>query len=217
MPMKKEVLAQTLWNTLGPPVDGNGKPLPPTDEIKAYAEGYIAMLKAGIVSAIPNTVQGTAPPGGPLSAGEANGSKILALSGSVMAAIVTPVNPVAAAGLKLEADAIGLYIQGAAIVSFQTGAITGQSTETGGGPGPLVNGAGAPVGRVSNMDGASMKELVSTATAGVATGPDQEDFYSALVDYTIENATVEFKANTIIGTMSGGQLTLGAGSGGLIT
>ena len=46
----------------------------------------------------------------------------------------------------------------------------------------------------------------------------QVDFYTALMDYTKDNAEVNYQINTVIGTFAagGGPLLLGAGTGGLI-
>ena len=218
MPMVSDLLATELWNLEGPPTDAQGIPLPPSDGIKAYASGFVKMLKAGLVTHLPGTITGSAPPGGPLAGSKAEGGKILALLGLVMAGEASKGNPVVATQIGLEATALATYLMGAALVGLATGGITGNSTEVPPptpAPGPLVGAAGAPVGKISGLTGAAMAQVVALVT--LQTGPKIVEHYSKMAEFVMANAAVEYKVGTVVGGCTGGQLTAGAGTGGIIS
>jgi hypothetical protein len=217
MAMDKDLLAEALWAINGPVIGPDGVPVPATDGVKAYADGFISMLKAGIVAHLPGTVLGSAPPGSALKGGNAQGGKILALAGPVMAAIAAQGNPIVAAAIALEATAIATYFMAAALVSFTPETIEGTSTETTApSPGPLTGGKGAGTGlQITGVDGGALAPLLTAATA--ATGPLRKAHADVLCNHVKTFATVEYTAGTVIGTMTGGQLVGGAGAGGKIS
>ena len=222
MSLDAGALAQALWPHVGANDPQTGAPDPnPTEAIKSYAEGYVAMLKAAVVAnAIPGTVlAAAAPPGAPIVSGAATGGKILVALGATMYGPASGgALPSALAGLLLECTAIASYLMVGALVAFSAGGITGNSTATPPPtttPGPLVAGAGSG-GLISGLDGSLLAKMVAAAT--LQTGPHQVEFYTALCTYTMSSALVTYPTNTVAGVCTGtGQFTLGLATGGAIT
>jgi len=214
--MDSLLLAKQLWDLEGPPVDDKGIPVPPTDGIKAYAKGFVKMIQAGLATHLPGTITGSAPPGGPFAGAKADAGKILAVLGPVMAGEASKGNPTVAPMILLEATALATYIMGAALVSFPAGSITGNSTETTApSPGPAAGASGAPVGKISGLTGPAMAQAAFAATG--ATGPNAAAHYGAMAAFVMANASVEYKVGSVVATCTGGQITLGAGTGGVIS
>jgi hypothetical protein len=211
--MDADLLAEQLWAVNGPVLDDKGLPVPPTDAVKAYAAGFIAMLETAIVAHLPGTAVGSAPPGGDLTSGAAEGGKMTLMASPVMAQKASAGNPVVAAQMVIESAAIASYLIASGLVSFLPGSITGQSTETPApAPGPLVNGEGM-VGKISGLDGATLANLAVPPF----TGPGKIPHYTALVGHLMTLGEVTYAANTVLGTMTGGALTVGAAAGGLVS
>ena len=208
MAMDETLLAADIWAINGVVLDGEGKPTPPTDPIKAYAKGFIAMLKAGLVM-LP-LAQGGTGPGAPLSNGLGQGGKIINLLGPVMSGIAG-VDPVVAAQVAAEATAIATYMMASAIVSFLPGSVEGQSTETSDSGGSLVQGKGS-MGKISGLSGPSMAQVAGGAVG--QTGPFIVDQYTVMCNHVMGLAEVSFKPNTITGGAYGSFV--GAGVGGTI-
>ena len=139
MPLLSNDLAQKLWESLS---TSGGKPV--SAQITAYATGIIAALKAGTLSNLPGTVNGTTAIGGaPMTLGMAMGGT-LSLQADAMIAITTVgMDPAAIPNIKNENKAIIAYIGLSALVNFSVGGIVGNSTATPLSPGPLTAGAGS--------------------------------------------------------------------------
>lgn len=211
MTMDAKLLAKDLWELNGEVLDGDGLVKGPTDAMNDYAKGLITMLSAGIVSHLPLTVSGSAAPGAPLLAGAASAGRVIGLLGLTMTAIAAK-DPIIAATMLLEANAISLYIMASGLVNFQSGSIEGTSTETAS-PGPLTLGKGTQ-GRFSGLDGGALAAMVASATGIV--GPTSKDHYSVVVSHIVDNAEVTYVPNTVLGSMAGGTLVAGTAAGGTI-
>jgi len=211
MTMDADVLAKDIWDINGEVKDGDGIIIGPPDGLTKYCQGFIAMVSVGIVSHLPGTITGSAAPGAPLLAGAASGGKVVGLLGLTMSAIAA--DPIVAPAMTQEADVIAGYIMASGLVSFQTGSIEGNSTETAN-PGPLAVGRGTQ-GRFTGLTGAALANLVSAATG--TTGPKIIDQFDIMMNHLMDNAEVTYLPNTVLGIMTGGSLTVGAGAGGTIT
>lgn len=212
--LNKINFANALYKAFGSTEGPNG-PTPTSNEALKYAEGIIEVLKAGTVSHSSGEVTGQTTAGAPLTNGATTGGegdftpqKLISLtSGSF-----SPLGPL----LSVENEAIVEYLTDSIEIEFPAGTITGICGSTATSPGPLVNGAGSG-GKVAGLSGADAADFVAAQTG--MSGPDMVTFYTALVNYIMENAEVSYLAGTVTGTCPAvaGPLSNGAASGGKIT
>lgn len=203
-------LAQVLWDALGPPSDDSG-PLPPSDEIQAYADGYITMLSGGLINHVSGTVNAIGSPGLPVTNGTAIGGLIASIISSIMYDIVSLVI-IGAPELSNENAAIATYLMASGLVNFSSGNIGGTCTATQVSPGILAGGYGQQ-GQITLLVGAALAALLPSMA-----GPLQVPFYVALVSYTMDNAEITYIIGTVVGAFvaGGGAMTGGLANGGTI-
>lgn len=215
MALDASELANLIQNNgLRQNTDGNGLPLPPSSQLQEYCAGLINALKAATVTFAPGTINGSAPPGGPLQAGTGTGGIFTGLTPAPFLAKtqVGAPGPFSAA----ENTAVITYLQTSGIFVIPTGGVTGICTATALSPGTLVNGE-ASGGKITAINGAACAAVVS-ASSGLV-GPDMIKHYDIIMNYLIANLEVEFPTGSVTGSFSagGGPLVAGAATGGKIS
>lgn len=208
MALDPVALANKILASQLPEKDAENKPRPSPEQLTEYCKGLVAALQAGVVSHAPGTVNGTTVAGGPLALGSASGG-LMVLTPALFIAktqVATP-NPLYAA----ENSALIAYIMASGTVSFDPGTITGTCSSTPSSPGPLLLGQGTG-GKIVGLSGAA------AALAVGATGPDAVKHYDIIMTYIMENASVSYPLNSVVGTCppAAGPLAAGAATGGII-
>lgn len=205
-------LSKVLHEAIPQKIDGYGKPVPISQQTRAYASGVIAALEAGIFSHA--LVTGVTSPGSPLSNGAAAGG-ILVLQPSLMIAKTTVgLDAKARPNLEKESKAIINYIM-TGTITFAAGNITGTCTNTPSSPGPLAAGAGTG-GIITGITGSGAVGAVGAALGGI--GPNGVDHYTALINYILDNLEAEYTSGSVTGVCpsGGGPLASGVGAGGML-
>ena len=211
-----EDLADILFATLGEIKDKGGNVVKTTSLMKRYAAGYCACLQAGLVNHLSGTVEAQSLPiGGLILFGKAFEGKTVLVPNVMTTITLQGFPPGAAAKLVLENIAVITYVMTTARISFAEGSITGIATCTPLTPGPLTLGQGIG-GGFNLLVGDDCSAFVQEQT-GLA-GPRQDDFYTSLMNYTLNNAEVLYVPGTITGAflMGGGPMRFGTGIGGTI-
>ena len=208
-------LADALYKSLSHTTDCKGVSKT-TPMMQQYAKGYCACLQAGIVNNLAGTISATSPPsGGPITDGQAS-QGILVLIPSIMSAITLAGSPPGAhAMLTQENIAVLSYLMAAGRVSFASGNIQGVSSCSPLSAGTLT-GKGTE-GVIGELDGGACADYVLGQIGRI--GSDRKPFYTALMQYTMDNASVLYPMGSVTGTFSagGGKLTEGAATGGIIS
>lgn len=178
------------------------------------------LMSNGLVSNLPGTVMGVAPPsGGPLSAGTATSGKILGISGPTLASAFQSAMgyPSITPQLLSLANGITGHILAAGMVSFTTGMILGACSNTATSPGALT-GLPSTGGKIAGLDGSAMAVMISPPFGGPPS--DQlTNMCKAICTHIMSQAVVTYSAGAIVGVVSagGGPVAMGAGVGGKIT
>lgn len=213
MSLNVDDLAEVIKDAIGA-TDKDGNPIEVTSEMKAYSEAIISTLTASNFSH--TSVTGNTTAASPLQNGAAQGGLFNSLSSSIWLDKMTSGFPDAESdALSEEADSSTSYLQGAALINFEAGEITGQCTSTAEAPGPLVNGAGQG-GEISGIEGAAWASVVNPPTGD----PEfSEKLYKAITNYIKENTEATYAPNSVTGVCpsSSGPLQGGVGVGGIIS
>jgi len=208
--MNVDDLATLLFATLQNKTDKDGNEPALTDHAKAYARGYInALLGSKVAHSIVTGGGYHVESGGNFENGTAPmaSSIISNMLSATMLAELSAAFPDSDQGiLASETQAVCAYVMASGKVDFAPGKIVGSCTAVLNAPsgtppppssGVLQDGAGTD-GKVKMLVGASMKSAVSAATGN--TGPDMLDFYTALCDYTMDNAEATYTSGDVTGT-----------------
>lgn len=205
MPLNPNKLAGELKSALGQSAA--------SPQIVGMASAIVAHCMTGIVSFLPATVNGTSPPGGPLSGGEAKGGLIVLVPPALEAALIAVFGQ-PTPQISGMANSISAHIM-TGLVEFQAGGITGVCGNTPVSPGPLV-GQGAD-GKITGLDPGMLGKAISAFMGGTVS-PELEKMCKAVVEHVSKEGSVSFLPGTITGLCppAGGPITLGAGVGGVI-
>jgi hypothetical protein len=209
-------LASAINNALGPPLDAHGMPISVTSQMTAYAQAIIDTLHAGIVSNIPGTITGTAPPASPLVDGEGMDG-LMVLEPSIWLADMESGFPSAPpSNLSSESTASTGYLMTNGQISFASGDINGECTATPINAGILAAGSGTD-GEIDGLSGSAWATIVLNAL-GIPSGPKALPIYTAISNYLQTNASAMYAIGTVNGTFApgGGPLVAGTGAGGTI-
>lgn len=211
MAMSPSDLAKAIHDALGE--DGD-----PSDEVKGMAEAIIGEITTmGMVSFLPQTISGTCPPGGPLSAGAGQLGLLLGPSGPTLAVQMAAKMKKPGPTPQLIGMATGITTHLlTAQVSFSPGGISGTCANSPVSPGPFI-GTGTG-GKISGMAGDGMASLVA-AGLGQSANDKVKKKCAAIVDFIQQNAEVMFAMGTVLGTAppGGGPLIAGTAIGGRVS
>lgn len=187
----------------------------PTPQMVEYVSGFLAAIKAAMVSNAVGTIVGLTAPGAPLANGAGTGGVITIQPAPMIAKTTVGQTSVAVTNIRKENEALINYIA-TGTVTFASGTIAGTCTNTPTNPGPLILGTGTG-GVIVGLTGAGAMAAVAGATG--YSGPAMITHYSALIDYLLLNAEVSYASGLVTGVcpIAGGALTLGAASGGIIS
>lgn len=180
-----------------------------------FATAIVTHLKTGVVSFLPGTITGVAPPaGGPISNGAGSGGKILlvpsALEGLLIAAF-----GVATPEISKFAKALSGYVMSAGLVVFDVGTINGAATNTPVSPGSFT-GTGAG-GKITALQGPALAILLAAAIGKPPTSKPLLDLSTAICDHIKTNGVVALPTATGSVSAGGGPIIAGAGAGGIIS
>lgn len=198
-----------------------GFPNPVSNQLKGWAKALVDEItnNAIITNAI-NTINGSCPPGSALSNGTGTGGIISGLLGTRFATSVASNAGYSTVSSRLQSfcTQIVLHIQTFGTVTFLAGSITGTCTNTGGSPGPLVNGAGNN-GMVIGLDGTVLANAIHVA-AGYpgSTSTRLIQFCTAMTNHIKNNGNGFYTSGGVTGSCpaGGGALVSGTGSNGQI-
>ena len=211
MPLDASAIAQQIKVAL------NQATQPTSAETLGMAQAIVEEITTmGLVSFLPATVEGTAPPtGGPLLNGKASNGLIVGPLGPHLANLMkSKMNkPSITAQLLSMGNAIAnCIILGK--VNFAENKVTGLCTNTPLNPGAFTG--GATDGLISGLDSGKLADDLANPYGGKS--PEVIALASAITTYIMGNAAVSFAMPLMTGTCSagGGPLALGAGSGGTI-
>ena len=208
MPLNDTALASGMKDALG----FSAKPT--SAQNADFAGSIVKHLMTGIVSFLPGTITGTAPPsGGPLTNGAGSGGKIIHIPPG-LAALLAAALGAATPEISGMANAISNHIVAAGLVSFKTGSITGACANTPTSPGPLV-GAGAN-GAIEGLSGPAMAALMASGMGKGAPSPELSKMCDAICNHIMKNAVVTLPLVSGLCGPGGGPITLGAAAGGTI-
>lgn len=209
MPMNPTQLAEDIRDALG----FASLAVPP--QTAAMAAAIVAHVQTGVVTFLPGTVTGVAPPsGGPLTLGAAMGGTVLLVPSALEAAFI------AAFGTstpEISGMAIAMSTHFATVLAaFATGTITGACSNTPVSPGVLV-GAGAN-GTLSGLIGATLASTVASGIGQAATSPQLSAMCDVIVNHIMDNGVVTLPPASVVGVCSagGGPIVAGAATGGFI-
>lgn len=227
MPLSSGDLTEKLWAVYGPPKDKDENTVAPTKIIKAFAEGVVQMMKAGLVSgSVTGTgISGNMVPGMQEIVATLVGGKISALMGATIYAKVYPVveaeinkiNPPtqmktraimdAKKRVKSESDIISAHIMSNAVITFPS--VKGKCTAfwmppppaaLGPQPGTLLLG-NASDGKMIGLNGEAIASLVAAAH-GVELTETMKKMYTVMVNYIMENIKMDFPVGTVQGVFA---------------
>lgn len=192
-------------------------------ELVGWATGVIQEITTNAkVSNASGTITGTVPAaGGSLTNGAGTNGMIASMIASSMAHFVVTATaryaPGATPRLTNFCKAIVDHIQNDGRVTFTSGNITGNCTNSISTPGILASGAGIQ-GKISALNGTTLANLVATDDPYPSTSPELIQFCTAVTTYIMANADVTYAAGNVTGTApaAGGTLNSGAASGGTI-
>ncbi|NIT99515.1 MAG: hypothetical protein GWN01_00780 [Nitrosopumilaceae archaeon] len=193
-------------------------PTPTSTQLIGWGKGVVQHIQTGQVDHA--LVTGDTAPGAPLANGAAIGGIISGLDGASMASLVQTEAgyPNVSSELSAFCQEIVNHIQSSGLVNFDPGQITGQCTSTPLSPGPLTNGAGTG-GIITGLDGNTLAGAIH-GSAGYpgSTSPELVTFCTAIVNYVMDNAEIEYTPGSVVGTCpaGGGPLQGGAATGGTI-
>jgi len=209
MAMDDKALAEEIKEAVGQAKEQT------SEETEKMAEAVVEHIKTGIVSNVPTTVTGEAPPsGGPLLNGAATGGIIL-LTDADLVARFTIAFGLSTAEIIGMAKAISQHVA-LGLVEFATGSITGTCGNTATSGGPLVGeGTG---GAITGLDGDALATLMATLMLKPGASEELKKMAKAIVDHVQDNAEVSYTTPSVTGTCSagGGPIVAGAGAGGTI-
>lgn len=202
MPMVESDLADKIAKALNSK-DGA------TPEITNTAKAFVAVVKGGIF--MHALVNGTAPPGGPLQAGAAEGGVILlplaaTLPVQIAAALKGPPTP------QIMGLAMGFatHIQ-TGLVSFASGNIMGACTNTALTPGPVL--AGGQNGQIKGLSGSALSSLWSAPLGGKS--KEIDEMAKVVAEYFSKEAMGSYVMGTVTGVAPpGGGPVVAVGAGG---
>jgi hypothetical protein len=178
-----------------------------------FATAIVSFLQTGVVSFLPGTITGTAPPsGGPLIAGEGSGGMIVLVPAAFMPFLALAFGPPTPQVLGMANGMAAHFLTGT--VSFTAGQITGACANTPTTPGPLV-GVGAG-GKIGGLSGSGMAKLWAAGIGQTSASPELQKMSDAIVKHVMDNATVSLAVVSGLCSAGGGPITLGAGTGGTI-
>lgn len=196
-------------------------PEPNSTEMLGWGNAVVQHVQSGLVNNASGTITGTCPPsGGPLSSGAATNGLISGLSGSTLASLVVSEAgyPSVSAQVTAFCTEIVNHIQTQGTVSFSTGNITGNCTNTAVNPGTFT-GEGSN-GTISGLNGSTLASAIH-GSAGYpgSVSPELILFCTAIVDYIMANAVVAYAMGSCTGSApaGGGALIAGTGVNGTIT
>ena len=182
-----------------------------TPQILGVATAFVSAMLAATFSH--PLVNGITAPGAPLSAGAAIGGPILGVVGPKIAADIAagvggPTTPqILALGNGFATTMLTSF------VSFNTGGITGQCTNTPLSPGPLVGGGGAK-GEIISFVGSALAAAWAPGFGGMS--PELQAKADAVADYFTKEATPQYPPGTVNGVCPpGGGPLVGLGVGGI--
>lgn len=190
-----------------------GQSGPASPQTIGMATAIVSHVMTGVVSFLPATINGTSPPGGPLSAGEGKGGVILLVPSALEAQLIT-VFGAATPQISGMANSISTNIM-TGLVEFKPGQVSGVCGNTPVSPGPLVGQASG--GKITGLDPGLLSQAISAFMGGTVSG-ELEKMCKAIVTHVSEKAEVTFLPASITGLCppGGGPITLGAGIGGFI-
>ena len=209
-------LAQVLFDALSNKKTKDRLDPQLTKHAKAYAAGVITAIKVGI-TAQPK-VDGSTKPGSQLESGNSDNGTITNVMSDLMTAKITATfNQSNSGAIAQENKAVCDYIMATGKVKFESGTIKGKCVSDSN----LLQGNGK-LGRITRLNGSALANIVrSTFTSYFPKIPQETDmirFYTALCDYIMANAEVEYAPGMVIGycPKNPGALQGGSASNGTI-
>lgn len=178
-----------------------------------FATAITSFLQTGVVSFLPGTVMGTAPPsGGPLINGSANGGVIVLIPATFMPFLALAFGPPTPQVLGMANGMAAHFITG--MVSFSSGQIVGACSNTPTTPGVLV-GTGSG-GKISGLSGDGLSKAWALGVGQTSASPELKKMSDAIVKHVMDNATVTLSVVSGVCSAGGGPIVAGAGTGGII-
>lgn len=212
MPSDPLVLANAIH-------DAQGFPPPVSDKLKGMAEAIIEHFKQKmIVNFLPNTVNGTCPPGGPIQLGSADAGMIVGISGPDLATLMAQKLGEGAPSPKLIGFANGITTHVmTGKVSFSAGKITGVCSNSASSPGPFIGGGTG--GKIVGLSGPGMAQLIVSGLGEGSVTPELTKTCNAIVEHLQQKSDILLPTASAQGTAppGGGPLTAGVASGGKFT
>jgi len=196
-------------------------PSPVSAQLVAWATGIILEIQTKCtVSNLPGTVFGVVPPsGGPLIAGGASAGLMSGMTGSSASSFIVASDPIdypfATPQLMNFCEGIVQHIQTVGQVTFSVGTINGACTNTLITPG-VFTGVGTN-GQIINLNGPAMATLVASLVPFPGPTPQLIAKCTAIANYIMANAQVNYSTVTGACSAGGGALIAGTASGGLIS